>query len=568
MSFLWKPDSDSDGNAVVLLPSKYSGNVETVTVVGPDGTVLDSPRFTGFGNPDNGGNRGHYRLPKPGRSYPSGTKVIVKLNNGEEVTQEIGSPGSRVEAPDLGEGANVTASAGGGVGGAEGGGVQGGVAFPYDLSSQFPSAVTINYQPIQAAPYKYTNPMEFAKEFAEFNRGEFSKNVIQSKEFALDALDTELQGLQRFVPKAAATKRFETAADNVFNQQERTKQIQSAIPDVLADQDVQAADARAYAEGRLPDSVLDSSLNLATRSEAADIASASGFGSRSSVARKTSDLMSARERFGISQYGNQLKSQSIADRANLRLAPTSYSDAGQQMRVMPTVSGAQLQTAYGTELNRATMIDPSTGLSTEVAQQQFSTNLNQETNKFNATNTLATDQFNANNLNKFALDKFDYQAQFANAYQQATQGTLNIQREDAIREQNKDIFLDFLNKAQKAGDRKALASGLAQIFQSFGGVDKFMDLIKDTFGSSTDTQQGDPLDIDLSDDDVNSIDDLDEFDIGGEEFDANPNDVDTGPEVDLSDPNFETPEFDATRSYDNPYDSSDLLGYETDMGYR
>lgn len=564
---LVKPVFDNGGGGLVVdKPGTYN-------VYGPDGTLIESVRASGP--------QGEHGIKAQSRAIASGLPAGSYIEF-EGTKYQLTEGGARHEfvygnsKPTLVSGKGAIGSMPGGGGGGmfpNAGGVAGGVAFPYNLASQFPNPVTINYQPIVAAPFKYTDPMKFAKKFAEFNRGEFQKNVVQSKEFALDALDTELKGLQFYTPKAAALKRYETAADNVFNQQERTKQLQAAIPDVLADQDQQAEDARAYAEGRLPDQVVDNALSLTTRSEAADIATSGGFGQRSSASRKMSDLMSARERFQISQYGNQLKSASIADRANLRLAPTSYSDAGQQIRVMPSVSGSQLQQAYGSELNRATILDPGTGLSTEVNQQQFQTNLEQDTRKFNTSNQLDTDKYNATTQNDFALQKFGYQAQFANAYQQATQGALNLEREDTLREQNMAVFEDYLKKAQKAGDKKAIASGLSQLFQAFGGFSGFIDTIKDVFGSDTDTvEQGDALDIDPEDPNVNSVDDID-TDFSTPDFSLDPNvgsgNSPDGPEVDLSDPNYEVPDFslDYTGGNDNPYDSSDLNSFYSDMGY-
>lgn len=429
--------------------------------------------------------------------FPSFTDTEpAKLTyNGQ--SQEIPGFGSEFSGPNMGslqQRANKGPSAsgaGGGSGASVGGmssSISGGVAFPIDISSEFPDPVLTDYTPIEAAPYKYVDPIEFASKFSNFNRSELAKNMKMSKDFALDLIDTELQALEKYVPKSAGIKRFEIAADNVFNQQQRTQQLETAIPDQLADLNRIAGDYRTYASGEVPNPVVDRAMQLGTASAAADVAATSGFGVGSSAARKLTDLMSADQRIQLSQMGLQGLSDNAVTQANLRLAPTSYSDAGQQINVMPSVSGSQLQSAVNSDINNRTLLDPATGLSTEVNQNQFTTQLEQGTRQFNASNTLQNDQFNATNQNSFAMELFNYRAQLANAIQQATQGTLNIEREDMLREQNQEIFKDYFEQAQRAGDRGAVAAGIAQIVKGFGGIGAFINVLKDVFGSDIDTE--------------------------------------------------------------------------------
>lgn len=91
--FLWKPRSDSDGKLAVLLPPAYSGLAQRMTLQGPDGSILAEGRDGGIGN----GDRQHYRFPKPGDAYPVGTRVVVELAGGEQVSWTIQRPGSRVD---------------------------------------------------------------------------------------------------------------------------------------------------------------------------------------------------------------------------------------------------------------------------------------------------------------------------------------------------------------------------------------------------------------------------------------------------------------------------------------
>lgn len=479
--------------------------------------------------------------------------------------------------------------AGGGAGtGFGGSAISGGVAYPTDISGEFPDPVLTGYDPIKAAPYKYVDPIKFAEKFGQFNRTELGKNMQLAKEFAMDQIDTELDALTKFVPIASGIKRYETAADNIFNQQQRTQQLESTIPDQLNDLNSIRDAYTTYSQGEVPNAVVDNALTLGTASAAADVAATSGFGVNSSAARKLSDLMSAQDRIGLSQMGLEGLRTNVGDQANLRLAPTAYSDAGQQVNVMPSVSGSQLQVNAAGEINARTTLDPSTALSSQINQNQFGTQLEQTTRQFNASNTLQNDQFNATNQNTFGLELFNYKAQFANAVQQADQGGLNIAREDALREQNQEIFQDYFEQAQQAGNTQAIAAGISQIAQLFGGIGGFLGFIKDQFGEDIDTEDSETdFDIDGDGDTDDSVpdfspdfdsDDRDSSSGGGGasgddslgvDPDGNPilPDVDAGIDIDGDgrNDNNEVPDFDSGIYADNPYDSASLNQFYADM---
>lgn len=255
---------------------------------------------------------------------------------------------------------------------------------------------------IEPADYNFVDPQSYASKFGDFNRSEFFKNFGTAKDFSLQTLETELQGLKGFVPAAAALKRNTISADNLFNQEERARQLKEVLP--YADEEFasqredlkgQRSRANAYAEGRLPDKLQDRAFELGVRSRSADLAGFSGIGPRSMEASKTSDLMSAEQRLELSKYGDNLLTQNINARTatlqnegNVKLAPTEYSSAGTDVRVTPEVGAGQLRTNYSGNLNASTMLTPSDALATTVNEEQFKTNLNQRTREFNASNQL------------------------------------------------------------------------------------------------------------------------------------------------------------------------------------
>lgn len=398
-----------------------------------------------------------------------------------------------------------------GSGGAPAGFAPGNIGFGYYpafLGDKFPNPFLSKYKPLEntfgidAAPYNFTDVMNFARGFGSFNREELQKNFDQSKNFALNTLDTELRGLQGFVPAASALKRRETALDNTFNQAERTRQIDSTLPEVRGQLNEQGARAEAFASGRAPDSVTDRALELGVRSAAADNANAGGFGASSSVARKTSDLMSAEDRIRLSQYGDQLLTGNINQKSSLLLAPTEYSDAGSQIRVTPEVGAGQLTSQNFQEVNQNTLISPTNALSSTVQQNQYVTGLEQETRKFNSSNALQlgifntgnklqNNQFNASTKNQFALDKFQYLVGYAGAVAGAGQTNSNTSVELAQQAQYGQIFQDQMNATQNSVQQGAIAQGITTaIAPILQGISSLINTFKGD-EASTDISSGD-----------------------------------------------------------------------------
>lgn len=78
--FLWKPKSDSNGNAVVLLPGTFQARFDRVEKKRKDGQT-ESFTFTGFSNFDQDGLRQTWRGSKPGGSYTSNSNVVATLGD-------------------------------------------------------------------------------------------------------------------------------------------------------------------------------------------------------------------------------------------------------------------------------------------------------------------------------------------------------------------------------------------------------------------------------------------------------------------------------------------------------
>lgn len=450
--------------------SLTSPSQETPTIVFEDGTVVKGRQFAGRGShgykfvfdvPFNK-RTAKFKIQRGNESFevPAGTEAYRGGSLSSMTASGKGALGGG--AGSMFGGSDETASSF--AGGFEPGSIGGNAFIPAFLGDQFPDPFTIDYEPMQAAPYNETDVKQFSTEFADFSRGQIATNSKIAKESALDLLDTELTGLQTFVPQAATLKRQQVGEDNTFNQAEKTRLVDKVLPALRTDLESQRQRANVYASGKAPDSVTDAALELGVRSRAADRATFGGFGASSSAARKVSDLMSAEARLGLAQYGEGLLGQNQQLSSSLLMAPVSYSDTGAQIRVTPTLSGSQLQQAESQRLDARTMLDPSTALSSQINQQQFVTNIEQGTRQFNTSTKVNVDQFNAGNINNFALSKFNYLAGYANAVASAGQMSFNtdfgIEQQDQARtEESKQAATQRRNDMYEQAARAAILTG-------------------------------------------------------------------------------------------------------------
>ena len=444
--FLWKPISQgglNPGGTSVLFNNHPKGRPQSVEIVDANGNVVDHLR-SGVGNEGI-----KFYSNKPGSAYGDNFSVRATWGGGYSETYNIKNGGQRWEGgfgnpnptlsnkgPQGGGGGGQTIA---GIPAGGGGGSSGVGALPFNLSNLYPTFQPVSFPTIQPADYTFTNPQQFAQQFGDFNRGQIGQNFGQAQDFALSALDTELKGLSSFAPAAAALARGQTSVDNSFNQAQRTAQVNTALPDagsifsgIKDTLGAQAGRAADYAAGRLPSDQLDRALELGIRSRAADTAGFSGIGSSSQQARNISDLMSADERFQIAQYGEGLTGQNIGqqegllrERENLFLAPTEYSQTGSQIRPTPEVGAGRLTYQGLGELDQGTLVSPGQALSTQVQQQQFKTNLAQQTNMFNAQGMYDAAKYNSAGQFAAGLGLFNYQVGLASQVQGANQANLN-----------------------------------------------------------------------------------------------------------------------------------------------
>lgn len=478
--YLYKPAGENSGRGLAILPANLTNRVNAVHIVDADGNELDSGRFR---HPyENGG--GIWDFSKSGGSYGTGTQVRVTLDDGSTVY--YGGGQGRYDGGPVDSG-NTGASGSGGAGGfmpggAQGGGSVGASALPFWLP--YPQFPTVDFPEIDKANYNFTDPTEFAKKFGDVNRGEVQKNFAQSKDMALDTLDTELKALEGYAPAAAALARSQASADNTFNQSQRTSQLNTVLPranELYKRLDTtlrnQADRAESYARGEIPDANLDSARELNIRSRAADASGFSGIGPNSMAAAKTSDLMSADSRLQLSQYGESLigqntgqQEQLLGQEAELKLAPTEYINAGQQIKVTPPVSASQLTYEGLSAINSSTLLSPGAAFQGEIQQNQYDTSLAQRTAEFNATGKFSAATFNSGGIFQSLVGQFNTDMGYLNGVQAANQHNLDFASALELQGIQQDGYNAGTSTGQAAQQIQAVGSAIGATTGAVGGI--------------------------------------------------------------------------------------------------
>ena len=500
--FLWKPSSKADGNLVVLTPNNLNNQIGQVYVVSPSGQVVPGQ----FSGNQHNGQRGHFRFDRPGGQFPNNSRVVVQLQDGRSVVYDIGRTGSRSQGTpgavaetgdpnQLIPGSSDVQLSENDIGFED----SQGFAFPQaDFSSLDFQDINPSFIPNIQVPV--VDPIERTGEVGEFNRFQFQRNLAQGSQNALDLLELEFQGLEQFnrearalqqegiidenafnqaqvaaankfnrseIPAANEFNRGQVTEANIFNQQERLRQLETALPGardtILAGLDRNAQ----LAEGVLPDSIEDRAFEIASRSAAADASSIRGFGDDSTFSRRTSDILSAQQRLEVGQLGEAGISRFLSLGANLAfdqpikqnpvldqplVFQPQLANTSQDVRGRPERGAATLAVEQQSFLNPLTTITPGQAIQFDIGQNQFQASLDQRTNEFNSNL-----DFNAQKVNSSA----DLEVQL----EQLNSEVFNAQQEsNAI---NAGIESQLAQDRFQAG---VDAGGQAAIFNTVGQV--------------------------------------------------------------------------------------------------
>jgi len=344
--FVYKPVRDNGGGLVVVLPSIYTGRIQTVQLVDRSGNVVEQGRFRSVAN----GNRSNWDFRQRGQAYAgmtvrvvddSGRVVLnVPTGSGNRQTFNVGSDGSSPYTPS-GSAANYQGSTSGGEGGggseisgsasgSYGGGqyVQGaggtGVYTPNFIQYD-PASLYINYDEAERR----------ADERSDKNVDRFGQNFQLAENFAAQTIETELKGLEKFLPRSTDLIRQADQTGNrdvlqysdMFDQRNQQatyaasdanvarrgdfveeyvpgtfKLAQDMVERLKGDINTAREDERRIRERESKDLLSGISLDVASRSArntAADTSAAGGFGVDSAQTRNMLDRFDFDRRFEL-----------------------------------------------------------------------------------------------------------------------------------------------------------------------------------------------------------------------------------------------------------------------------
>ncbi len=91
--FVYKPESEKNGNLVILLPAQMAGEVAELLLKDENGNEVENGQDYGYAN----GGRQHFRFDKPGADYPSNLTVEVRMSDGSIVEYKIPNPSERYD---------------------------------------------------------------------------------------------------------------------------------------------------------------------------------------------------------------------------------------------------------------------------------------------------------------------------------------------------------------------------------------------------------------------------------------------------------------------------------------
>ena len=458
---LWKPNSERDGNLVVLYPYKAG---EVVIRDAETGEVLARGTSSGPSN----GFQDTIRFSAPGARFRN---VIVEDSTGRSIRIADGS--NRHENIDVGEVGGAPSETGEGTPEAEGN-VPGAAAVADPIlvdPSIIQAPAPIEFPTIPIPDFQKTDPIEFTRRVGEFNRAQSAQNFETALERTGRLQQQELRDTIDFARGISAEQLSLLDVENAFARGERLEAAEAAIPGVQGIFERQRERAETLAQGRLLTDAEDRALELTARSTAADAASVRGFGDDSLVGQRQSELLSAQQRLGVQQVGESFLQSSVAQAAGLLFDEPTRPNIAARLPAQPPVPSSQLAFQQQSQENALSTISPATALSAEIQQEVFKTNIENAVNQFNATGVFNARRFNSQQEFEAIAAQAGIQisnAQAQNNFNQQVANQAAAEREAARLRQDFNRALDTFIRNR---DRNQFIEAIGAIFAGVGGIE-------------------------------------------------------------------------------------------------
>ena len=421
-SALWKPNSDKNGNAVFLADQDLGANI---TIVDPKTGRIIATAKEDVGARGHNGGRWHYRFDSPGATYgrnfviigedgqyyyiPEGGRRRDNLSqNGVATKNTREDVANGYSGWDVNSFTNLTPT------GVDGGGSdsnvpgvkgRGNVAEPILLDENLNQKTQITDTQLE-----FTDPIETLRKIAAENNGQIDKNHIKALEQAGELSKANTQQLIDYLDTMSPYQRQLIGIENAFNQQEKLKAAETAIPGVTDMLRQELKNAQTLASGKLLTDSEDRALEQIARSAGADAAWTRGLGDDSLVGQTLSDKLSVSQRNEVMKMGQNYLTQALQNATGTLMDTPQKATLGSQIPVQPTKSISDLYTSQMNTLNQLTTMSPAEAQSSIVGQRQYQATMDYQTKVQNANfneayinraleiaslNTQAMNQFNA-----------------------------------------------------------------------------------------------------------------------------------------------------------------------------
>lgn len=520
--FVYKPIRHNGGGLVVVLPYIYTGKIRSVDLVDGSGRVVESGRFRSVAN----GNRGNWDFSKKGQAYAgltvrvtddSGRVVLaVPTGNGNRRTFNVGKDGSSPFTPSGSTGnyqgsstnqdtelsGSASPSFGGGqlVQGAGGTGVYTPNFIQYD-----PASLYISYDEAEGR----------ADARADKNVDRFSQNFQLAENFAAETIETELKGLEKFLPRSTDLIRGADAQGNrdilqysdMFddrnkraaydasrsNVDERAGLVEQYVPGTfslaqdmverLKQDAIKAREDEARIRERESTSLLDTvNKDVAARSArntAADVSAAGGFGIDSALTRNMLDRFDFDKRFeleaanrtdarqgdqavAMGRQGTQSSEQALMQ-ANMQAQQSFQTLLGPGIRDFTPIQAAPRVTDIGGQVRAMPTTDAGS----------IRTNF---TNQLTPLTTIAPSQAFSSSFEeqKYNRDRdyqwLQYQQQQNDIIASALNESSNLVVSQEQRQEGQALFQEALEQRRRSQDNQGLWTFIAAATPFVGGL--------------------------------------------------------------------------------------------------
>lgn len=299
-----------------------------------------------------------------------------------------------------------------------------------------PDEIPFNVDPITGVTINpnynqdFSNPINTANNLARYQEA-----FTLSGNYAKAASQNTLDWAAQIQPQIQAL----LAGDNSFNQSQRLSAVEFALPGARQTT-LDAIDrSNTYAQGRLISSIDDRAFESVSRSMAADSTFLRGFGDDSTVGRKASDLMSAKDRLGLAMMGEGSLQSWLQTGNQMFVDQPIKSAVGAAAAASPTMD------VGATQLNLSQWLGGMNMISAESAMQN-ATGLATTQAQFD----LQTQMFNSGiQLEKYYADVANEQAQtnaLQNAYNQEA-NTANLQMQIDAQQKAQQTAVDAQSSA-------------------------------------------------------------------------------------------------------------------------